>query len=114
MHKTALLPSKHKRALGADLWLQPQVWLRRDRRDWWRWGRVELPVQSLQPETTTSVSDGLSSISRATIGSVPIDPSTFPCGLYDRLRGLTDRASPLNDASTARGEEAASTLTLRP
>jgi hypothetical protein len=30
--------------------------------DWWRWRRVELLVQSVQPETTTSVSDALSSI----------------------------------------------------
>jgi vancomycin resistance protein YoaR len=83
-------------------------------KNWWRWGRVELPVQSLQPEATTSVSDALLSIGRAAIGSVPTDPSTFPCGLCYRLRDLTGSASPLNDASTARGDEAASTLTLWP
>jgi hypothetical protein len=48
---------------------------------WWRWGRVELPVQKPSPETTTSVSDGLSSIARTAIGSLPSDPATFPFGL---------------------------------
>jgi hypothetical protein len=45
---------------------------------WWRWGRVELPVQNPSPGTTTSVSDGLSSIARTTIGSLPGDPVTCP------------------------------------
>jgi hypothetical protein len=81
---------------------------------WWRWGRVELPVQDLQPETTTSVSDGLLSTQQASIGTVLPGPSTSPCGLCDQIRGLTDRASPLNDASTTGGETAASTLTLLP
>ncbi len=46
--------------------------------DWWRWGRVELPVQDLSPETTTSVSDGLSSTGRAPIGRLPVGPVTCP------------------------------------
>ena len=45
---------------------------------WWRWGRVELPVQNPSPETTTSVSDGLSSIVRTGIGTLPDDPVTCP------------------------------------
>jgi hypothetical protein len=48
---------------------------------WWRWGRVELPVQKPSPETTTSVSDDLSSIARTAIGSLPSDPVTSPFGL---------------------------------
>ena len=52
-----------------------------DSRVWWRWGRVELPVQKPSPETTTSVSYGLSSIARAAIGSLPNAPVTSPCGL---------------------------------
>jgi hypothetical protein len=48
---------------------------------WWRWGRVELPVQKPSPETTTSVSDDLSSIAWTAIGSLPSDPVTSPFGL---------------------------------
>jgi hypothetical protein len=81
---------------------------------WWRWRRVELLVQSVQPETTTSVSNDLSSIGRSAIGSVLTAPFTFPCGLCYRLRDLAGSASPLNDASTTRGDGAASTLTLPP
>src|SRR3990170_2298178 len=55
-------------------------------REWWRWGRVELPVQDLLPEPTTSVSDALSSIPRAGIGTVPRDPVALPCGLDPELR----------------------------
>ena len=46
--------------------------------DWWRWGRVELPVQNPSPETTTSVSDGLSSTARTGIGTLPSGPVTCP------------------------------------
>ena len=46
--------------------------------DWWRWGRVELPVQDPSPETTTSVSDGLSSTARTGIGTLPDGPVTCP------------------------------------
>ena len=63
-------------------------------RIWWRWGRVELPVQSVQPENTTSVSDALLSIHQAIIGTVLTDPSTSPFGLCDRLRDLTDLRIP--------------------
>ncbi len=45
---------------------------------WWRWGRVELPVQNPSPETTTSVSDGLSSTVRTNIGTLPDGPVTCP------------------------------------
>jgi hypothetical protein len=45
---------------------------------WWRWGRVELPVQDPSPETTTSVSDGLSSTARTGIGTLPDGPVTCP------------------------------------
>ena len=45
---------------------------------WWRWGRVELPVQNPSPETTTSVSDGLSSTARTGIGTLPVGPVTCP------------------------------------
>ena len=45
---------------------------------WWRWGRVELPVQNPSPETTTSVSDGLSSTARTGIGTLPDGPVTCP------------------------------------
>ena len=48
------------------------------RRNWWRWGRVELPVQDPSPETTTSVSDGLSSTARTSIGTLPDGPVTCP------------------------------------
>ena len=47
-------------------------------RNWWRWGRVELPVQNPSPETTTSVSDGLSSTARTGIGTLPGGPVTCP------------------------------------
>ena len=52
----------------------------RDRRKicWWRWGRVELPVQNPSPETTTSVSDALSSTARTGIGTLPDGPVTCP------------------------------------
>ena len=46
--------------------------------DWWRWGRVELPVQNPSPETTTSVSDALSSTVRTGIGTLPDGPVTCP------------------------------------
>ena len=46
--------------------------------DWWRWGRVELPVQNPSPETTTSVSDALSSTARTGIGTLPDGPVTCP------------------------------------
>ena len=81
---------------------------------WWRWGRVELPVQNPQPETTTSVSDALSSNPSSGIGTVRRTPVTSPCGLDPWLRDADQDASPLHDASTARGDEAASTLTLLP
>ena len=45
---------------------------------WWRWGRVELPVQNPSSETTTSVSDGLSSTARTGIGTLPGGPVTCP------------------------------------
>ena len=45
---------------------------------WWRWGRVELPVQNPQPETTTSVSDGLSSTAQTAIGSLLSGPVACP------------------------------------
>jgi hypothetical protein len=45
---------------------------------WWRWGRVELPVQNPSPETTTSVSDDLSSTARTGIGTLPDGPVTCP------------------------------------
>jgi len=54
---------------------------------WWRWGRVELPVQNLLPKSTTSVADDLSSIRRPSIGTVAPDPVTSPCGLDSELRG---------------------------
>ena len=41
-------------------------------------GRVELPVQNPSPETTTSVSDGLSSTARTGIGTLPDGPVTCP------------------------------------
>ena len=55
--------------------------IRPTRTNWWRWGRVELPVQKPSPETTTSVSDSLSSNARPTIGNLPSAPVTFPFGL---------------------------------
>ena len=45
---------------------------------WWRWGRVELPVQDPSSETTTSVSDALSSTARSGIGTLPDGPVTCP------------------------------------
>ena len=82
---------------------------------WWRWGRVELPVQNLQPRTYYE-----------RVRCFVVDPGGWhrhhPSGLQSRsLAGfapgyatMTLSASPLDDASTARGEKAASTLTLRP
>ena len=77
-------------------------------------GESNSPSRTISRRPATSVSDDLSSIDRSAIGSVLIDPSTFPCGLCYRLRDLVDSASPLNDASTTRGDGAASTLTLPP
>jgi hypothetical protein len=54
--------------------------------EWWRWGRVELPVQNLQPETTTSVSSDLSSSPSSGTGTVRRAPVTSPCGLDSWLR----------------------------
>jgi hypothetical protein len=48
------------------------------KKEWWRWGRVELPVQDPSPETTTSVSDALSSTARTDIGTLPDGPVTCP------------------------------------
>jgi hypothetical protein len=45
---------------------------------WWRWGRVELPVQDPSPGTTTSVSDDLSSTARTGTGTLPDGPVTCP------------------------------------
>jgi len=64
----------------------PEAAASRETMIWWRWGRVELPVQNLQPETTTSVSDALSSNARADIGTVTDAPVTSPCGLCSGLR----------------------------
>src|ERR1035437_9436996 len=56
---------------------------------WWRWGRVELPVQKPSPETTTSVSDDLSSSARTAIGSLPNAPVTFPSQGFPWLAGFS-------------------------
>jgi hypothetical protein len=75
-------------------------------------GESNSPSKAFSRRPATSVSDDLSSTQAAGIGTVDPSPSTFPCGLCDQIRSLTDRASPLNDASTTGGETAASTLTL--
>ncbi len=61
----SLTPGRHGPPLHAKRW-------------WWRWGRVELPVQDPSSETTTSVSDGLSSTARTGIGTLPGGPVTCP------------------------------------
>ena len=81
---------------------------------WWRWGRVELPVQDPSPAATTSVSDRFRQPRGR--GSAPCSEvqSRAPrSGLIPDYATLVRSATPLHDASTARGIEAASTLTLR-
>jgi hypothetical protein len=66
-----------KRAMNTRLVGRTQIGILPGR-CWWRWGRVELPVQNPSPETTTSVSDGLSSTARTNIGTLPGGPVTCP------------------------------------
>jgi hypothetical protein len=82
---------------------------------WWRWGRVELPVQSPSPASTTSVSDRFRQPRGR--GSAPfpgVQSRVSRSSLVPDYATLIRSATPLNDASTAREVEAASTLTLRP
>jgi hypothetical protein len=82
---------------------------------WWRWGRVELPVQDPSPETTTSVSDRFRLLrGRGSAPSPGVQSRVPRSGLFPDYATLIRFAAPLHDASTAREAEAASTLTLRP
>ena len=82
---------------------------------WWRWGRVELPVQSPSAATTTSVSDRFRQPSRrGSALSRLVQPRVSRSSLLPGYATLIRAAAPLNDASTTRGTEVASTLTLPP
>ena len=89
--------------------------IRPTRRVWWRWGRVELPVQSPSAATTTSVSDRFRQPSRrGSALSRLVQPRVSRSSLLPGYATLIRAAAPLNDASTTRGTEVASTLTLPP
>ena len=82
---------------------------------WWRWGRVELPVQSPSAATTTSVSDRFRQPSgRGSALSRLVQSRASRSSLLPDYATLIRAASPLNDASTTHGTEVASTLTLPP
>src|SRR3990170_5237917 len=84
-------------------------------RSWWRWGTVELPVQSPSAATTTSVSDHFRRPSgRGSAPSPSVQSRASRSSLTPDYATLIRAAAPLHDASTARGTEAASTLTLPP
>src|SRR3990172_8420395 len=104
-------PSRPRRAHRGSRTAAPRAGAAADE-SWWRWGRGELPVQSRRPETATSVSDALLSDGwLPSAGSRP--PQLRPlAGFVAGYAALPGDASPLSDASTAHGDEAASTLTL--
>ena len=82
---------------------------------WWRWGRVELPVQSPSGVTTTSVSDHLCRPrGRGSALSPEVQSRVSKSSLIPAYATLVRAAAPLNDASTTRRTEVASTLTLPP
>ena len=82
---------------------------------WWRWGRVELPVQSPSAATTTSVSDRFRQPSgRGSALSRLVQSRVSRSSLLPDYATLIRAAAPLNDASTTHGTEVASTLTLPP
>src|SRR5919112_1330713 len=82
---------------------------------WWRWGRVELPVQSPSSASTTSVSDHFRQPRGRGSAPSPEAQSRVPrSGLTPDYATLVRAAVPLNDASAARGTGAVSTLTLPP
>src|SRR3990170_1754446 len=84
-------------------------------RSWWRWGRVELPVQSPSAATTTSVSDRFRQPSgRGSALSRLVQSRVSRSSLLPDYATLIRAAAPLNDASTTHGTEVASTLTLPP
>ncbi len=84
-------------------------------RVWWRWGRVELPVQSPSAATTTSVSDRFRQPSRrGSALSRLVQSRVSRSSLLPGYATLIRAAAPLNDASTTHGTEVASTLTLPP
>ena len=113
-HKMGVRPGSHKMGVTPNLWFRAQKGEHGVGSSGGDGGESNSSSRAFSRRPTTSVSDDLLSIYRSGIGTVPIDPSTSPCGLCYRLRDLVDSASPLNDASTARGDEAASTLTLLP
>ena len=82
---------------------------------WWRWGRVELPVQNPSPGPTTSVSDDFRQpVGRPSAGFRPAQSRVPRSGLAPDYVALIRVAPSLSDASTAHEGEAASTLTLPP
>jgi hypothetical protein len=88
---------------------------RREAGVWWRWGRVELPVQSPSAATTTSVSDRFRQPSgRGSALSRSVQSRASRSSLIPDYATLIRTAAPLNDASTTRGTGVASTLTLPP
>ena len=65
---------------------------------WWRWGRVELPVQNHQPETYYERVRCFVVDRTAAIGSLPSGPVASPCGLgsgYVTLTGAHPRCMTL-------------------
>ncbi|MEA2673203.1 MAG: hypothetical protein QOI92_395, partial [Chloroflexota bacterium] len=83
--------------------------------NWWRWGRVELPVQNPSPVSTTSVSDHFRQPQGRRSAPCPgVQSRVSRSSLLPDYATLIRFATPLHDASTAREVEAASTLTLRP
>ena len=82
---------------------------------WWRWGRVELPVQSPSAATTTSVSGRFRQPSgRGSALSRSVQSRASRASLIPDYATLIRAAAPLHDASTTHGTEVASTLTLPP
>ena len=85
------------------------------RAGWWRWGRVELPVQSPSTASTTSVSDHFRQPrGRRSAPCLGVQSRAPRSGLSPDYATLIRSAAPLNDASAARGTGAVSTLTLPP
>jgi len=99
-------------------WQRMRSWTMRScaaRGRWWRWGRVELPVRNPWPGPTTSVSDAWSRPTHPhRQGRWSVQLRVPRSGFAPGYAALAGAASPLSDASTAHGEEAASTLTLPP
>ena len=113
--KVRVVDPKHKLRLSLNLWSAAHRRTTGCERKWWRWGRVELPVQNPSPGPTTSVSDDFRQpVGRPSAGCRPAQSRVPRSGLTPDYVTLVRAAPSLSDASTAREGEAASTLTLPP